>query len=392
MIKEQIKNRDRYINKPEFSKKDIKDSINFILTKINENLDTFTDKFPKASSKDLVYPAIDNTCWTASFWTGMIWLAYEYTNDDKYKNIAMKHVKSFRERLSFPEHTNHHDIGFLYSLSCVAAYKITGDEFARDTAILAADRLMERYLPVAGIIQAWGDLSDPEQQGRMIIDCCMNLPLLYWTTEITGDQKYKDAAESHVKQASKYIVREDSSTFHTFYMDTKTGEPKFGKTFQGFSDKSCWARGQAWAMYGFPLSSGYIKDDKILGLTENVSNYFLNRLPKDEVCYWDLIFTEGDAYRDTSSVGIAACGLLEYIKYMKDSDPNRVIYKNAAIKMIKSLSENYTTVTEEKSNGILLHGVYALPQKLGIDECNLWGDYFYFEALTRLDRDWKMYW
>ncbi|MGL1890056.1 MAG: glycoside hydrolase family 88 protein [Spirochaetaceae bacterium] len=392
MIKEEIKNRDRYINKPDFSKQDIKDSINFILKKMDENLDVFTDKFPRAASIDLVYPAIDNTCWTSSFWTGMLWLAYEYTNDEKYKNIAMIQVRSFRERLKSEKLTNHHDLGFLYSLSCVAAYKITGDEFAKETALMAADRLMDRYLPIAGIIQAWGDINDPEQQGRMIIDCCMNLPLLFWATEMTGDPKYRDAATSHVRQAAKYIIREDSSTYHTFYMDVETGEPKFGRTCQGFSDDSCWARGQAWAIYGFPLSYGYIKDEKILGLTDNVTNYYLNRLPVDEVCYWDLIFTEGDVERDSSSAAITACGLLEYDKNIKDADPKKDIYKNAAIKMIKSLSENYTTVTEPKSNGILLHAVYAMPQKNGIDECNIWGDYYYFEALMRLDRDWKMYW
>ena len=392
MIKEDIKNSDRYITKPDFSKQDIKDSINFIIKKMDENLDIFTDKFPAAASKDLVYPAIDNTCWTSSFWTGMLWLAYEYTNDEKYKDIAMKQVKSFRERLKSVELTSLHDLGFLYSLSCVAAYKITGDEFAKETALMAADRLMDRYLPIAGIIQAWGDMNNPEQQGRMIIDCCMNLPLLYWATEMTGDQKYRDAAESHVRMSAKYIVREDSSTYHTFYMDIETGEPKFGRTWQGYLDNSCWSRGQAWAIYGFPLSYGYIKDEKILGLTDYVTNYYLNRLPEDEVCYWDLIFTEGDVPRDSSSAAITACGLLEYDKYIKDGDPKKEIYKNAAIKMVKSLSENYTTVMEPKSNGILLHAVYAMPQKNGVDECNIWGDYYYFEALMRLERDWNMYW
>lgn len=392
MIKEQLKNKDRYIDKPDFNSEDIKNSIDYIIKKIDENLDIFTDKFPAASSVNLVYPAIDNTCWTASFWTGMLWLAYEYTHDEKYKIIAMKQVKSFRERLKSDELTNTHDIGFLYSLSCVAAYKITGDEFARETAILAADRLMDRYFPIAGIIQAWGDLNDPEQQGRMIIDCCMNLPLLYWATEITGKQKYKDAATSHVKQAAKYIIREDSSTYHTFYMNVETGEPKYGSTCQGYSDDSCWARGQAWAIYGFPLSHGYITDENILGLTDYVANYYLNRLPEDEVCYWDLIFTEGDMERDSSSAAIAACGLLEYFKYIKDGDDKKDIYKNAAIKMIKSLSSNYTTVSEPQSNGILLHSVYDKPKNVGVNECNIWGDYFYFEALMRLDRDWDIYW
>lgn len=392
MVLEAIKNRSRYVDTPQFTNRDIQLAIEYIIQKIDQNLEEFTTKFPAAASDNLIYPAIDNICWTASFWTGMLWLAYEYTGDKEYKDVAMSQVVSFRERLSSEELTNTHDLGFLYTLSCVAAYKLTGDEFAKETALLAAERLMDRYLPVAGIIQAWGEMHDPEQQGRMIIDCCMNLPLLYWATEMTGDRRYSEAATSHVKQAARYIIREDSSTYHTFYMDVVTGEPRYGRTRQGFSDDSCWARGQAWAIYGFPLSFGYMGDTEILKLTDFVTNYYLNRLPEDEVCYWDLIFTEGEEERDSSTVGIAACGLLEYDQYLDENHPNKSIYKNAAIKMIKSLSENYTTKDKPESNGILLHGVYSKPGDNGVDECNIWGDYYYFEGLMRLNREWKKYW
>ncbi len=379
----------RYIDLPNFGKDDIEKAIQFILKKIDESLEVFTHKYPAPASVNLVYPAIDNTQWTSSFWTGMLWLAYEYTGDEKYRRVAEIQVLDFKKRIEMRQHTQTHDLGFLYSLSCIAAYKLTGNEMAKDVALLAADVLMERYLEKAGIIQAWGDLSDPEQQGRMIIDCCMNLPLLYFATEQTGDPKYEEAARSHVKQAAKYIVREDASTYHTFYMDTATGEPRFGKTHQGYSDDSCWSRGQTWAMYGFALSYHYTEDADLLDLTDKVSRYFLNRLPEDEVCYWDLIFTEGNEERDSSAVAIAACGLMEYVKY---TDENKEIYTRAAIKMVKSLAENYTTVTEPSSNGILLHAVYGKPNGNGIDECNIWGDYFYFESLMRLNRDWKMYW
>lgn len=392
MVKEELKNISRYLEEPKFDSKNIKDSIEYIIKQIDDNLEYFKDKFPAAASENLVYPAIDNTCWTASFWTGMLWLAYEYTNNEKYKLIADEQVKSFRERLKSEELTNTHDLGFLYSLSCVASYKITGNEFAKETALIAADRLMDRYLPVAGIIQAWGDLNDPDQRGRMIVDCCMNLPLLYWASEITGDPKYKIAATSHIKQATKNIIREDSSTFHTFYMDVETGVPKYGRTCQGYSDDSCWSRGQAWGIYGFPLNFGYVSDGGILDYTEYVANYYINRLPEDEICYWDLIFTKGEVERDSSSAAITACGLLEYVKYLKDGDMKKKVYRNAAIKMIKSLSENYTTVTKPESNGILLHAVYDKPKNVGVDECNIWGDYFYFEALMRLDRSWNKYW
>jgi unsaturated chondroitin disaccharide hydrolase len=290
-------------------------------------------------------------------------------------------------------YTDTHDLGFLYSLSCVAAYKLTGNEDAKRTALLAADLLMERYFDKAGIIQAWGALDDPEQQGRMIIDCNLNLPLLYWASEVTGDSRYADAARSHVLKAAQYIVREDASTFHTYYMDVNTGAPKYGRTHQGYSDDSCWARGQAWGIYGFPLSYIYTGDTELLELTKKVTNYFLNRLPEDLVAYWDLIFTEGtEQERDSSSPAIAACGMLELAKHLPLIDPSKRLYENAALHLVKALADNYTADSAPDSNGVLIHAVYNKPRGMGIDECNIWGDYYYFEAIVRLMKDWKLYW
>jgi unsaturated chondroitin disaccharide hydrolase len=365
--------------------------IAFLLEKIDENLEPFSEKFPAPASKGNVYPAIDNTEWTSSFWTGMLWLAYEVTGKGKYREAAEKQLKSYKERLENRDHTDTHDLGFLYTLSCVAAYRLTGSEEARDTALKAADMLMERYYEKAGIIQAWGDLKDPEQQGRMIIDCCMNLPLLHWSAPY-GRQGCREAAISHADRAAEHIVREDASSYHTFYMDVETGKPKYGKTAQGYSDNSCWARGQAWGIYGFALSYRYTQDSKFTDLAAKLANYFLNRLPEDSICYWDLAFTEGGEERDSSAAAIVACGLLELAKYLPLTDPNREVYEKAASVIIRELSLNYTTKNCKHSNGILLHAVYSKPAVDGVDECNIWGDYFYFEALVRLIKDWKPYW
>lgn len=389
--KEWLSAKERYGNEITINKEFCKEAIDYILQKVDENIETFKNGFPSSACVNGYYQIIGNTDWTNSFWTGMLWLAYEVTGNVKYRNEAERHLDSFEERIDKKICTDMHDLGFLYSLSCVAAYRLTGNERAKAIALKAADLLMHRYFEKAGIIQAWGDLSDPEQQGRMIIDCCMNLPLLYWASDITGDKKYYNAAYSHVKQAVKYIVREDASTFHTFYMDVKTGEPRFGKTHQGYSDDSCWARGQAWAIYGFVLSYIYTKDSNLIDETKNVANYFLNRLPEDNVCYWDLIFTEGNEERDSSSAVIASCGLLELIKYLPLTDDAKKVYENAAAAMMKSLVENYTTANQA-SNGVLAHGVYGKPNGVGIDECNIWGDYYYFEALVRLVKDWQLYW
>lgn len=387
---EVMKNTEKF--QGELSKEDVLKAIEYVLSKIDENLEVFTYKLPASSSVNNVYEAIDNVDWTSSFWTGMVLLAYEITNDKKYLEVANKHLDSFKNRIIKKVNTNHHDLGFLYTLSSVANYKITGNEEAKEVALLAAKELMNRYFDKAGIIQAWGELSDPDNRGRIIIDCLMNLPLLYWASEVTGDKTYYDAAYNHAKQASKYIIREDASTFHTYYMDVETGEPLYGKTAQGYSDDSCWSRGQAWGMYGFPLSYKYTKDYSLIEDTKKVSNYFLNRLPEDNISYWDLIFVDGEEPRDSSAASIAACGLLELVKYLPDSDADKMVYNNAAKSIIKSLILNYTTSDISSSNGILKHGVYSIPHKNGVDECCIWGDYYYFEALVRLYKDWNLYW
>jgi unsaturated chondroitin disaccharide hydrolase len=361
-----------------------------VLARIDASLDLFTDRFPKPSSQAGVYAPMDNTEWTNGFWTGMLWLAYEASGAPRYRQAAERQVTSFADRIAREINVDHHDLGFLYSLSCVSAWKLTGNVEAREAALAAARRLMTRYLPAAGIIQAWGDLSDPEQAGRMIIDCNLNLPLLYWAGQETGDPTFKLAADRHIAQAARYIVRPDASTFHTFYMDPKTGAPVRGATHQGFSDESCWARGQAWGVSGFPLVHRYKADPDLIALAARLANYFLNRLPDDLVCCWDLIFT--DAERDSSAAAIAACGLLELARALPLADPDRAAYEAAALAMVQTLGERYLLPLGEPGTGVLAHGVYHMPNRVGVDEACIWGDYFFLEALVRLTRVWEPYW
>lgn len=389
---EKIKNIKKYCNKPEITKDQIKSAIDEAIIIIDKNIEAFSNNFPASASVNNVYSCTENTDWTPAFWTGMLWLAYEVTNDEKYKKVAEIQCETYKNRIEKRINTQTHDLGFLYTLSCVSAYKLTNNEEYKETALKAADALMERYNEKAGIIQAWGDLNDPSESGRMIVDCSMNIPLLYWASEVTGNKKYYNAAYSHIQKTGEYIVRDDASTFHTFYMDVETGEPKFGTTHQGNSDDSCWARGQAWAIYGFPLSYKYTSDKGMLDISSKVANYFINRLPEDDICYWDLIFTNGDEERDSSSAAIAICGLDELSKGLSDTDEYKAVYKNAGLSMLKSLIDNYAVSSKDSSNGLLFHAVYSKPHNRGVDECCIWGDYYYMEALVRAYKDWELYW
>jgi len=367
-------------------------ALNRALKTIKANIAQFpAGSYPPPNSTRQRYSPIGNTEWTSSFWTGQLWLAYELTGEKKYLAAAQSHLPDYRKRLDTRTAVDTHDLGFLYSLSAVAEFKLTGNPRARTTALKAADLLMVRYFEKAGVIQAWGDLNDPVNKGRIIIDCAMNLPLLFWASEQTGNPYYRQAAIAHMDQANRHLIRPDASSYHTYFFNLETGAPLKGKTAQGYADDSCWARGQAWGILGLPLNFRYHNDPSYLETARKLAHYFLNRLPDDFVCYWDLCFTSGAEERDSSGAAVAACGLLELAQALPVLDPLRRTYEDAALKIVGSLAKNYTADLAT-SNGLLLHGVYNKPGKAGVDECQAWGDYFYLEALVRLKTSWKAYW
>ncbi|TRN26870.1 glycoside hydrolase family 88 protein [Vibrio furnissii] len=363
-----------------------------VLTLLRRNMVDIGDRFPGETCVNGYYPLTENVEWTTSFWTGQMWLAWEMSGDATFREAAERQVRSFGLRIASRHDTNTHDLGFLYTLSCVAAWRLTGNRDARGFSLQAAEALLERFHEKAHIIQAWGDLSDPEQAGRMIIDCNMNLPLLYWASEQTGDQRFANAAKAHVQQAARYLIRDDASSFHTYYMDVNTGEALYGNTQQGYADDSCWSRGQAWGIYGFLLSYLYTGDQTMVSLSKKLANYFLNRLPEDSVCHWDLALVNTDALRDSSSAAIAVCGLLELVKQLPVTDPDRAHYQQWAMNIMSSLTRHYLSREQDPTNGLLQHSVYHLSSNKGVDECASWGDYFYVEALVRFTQTWKLYW
>src|SRR6185437_9857806 len=233
------------------------------LRTIDANIAEFGERYPGDTTVGGAYrlrpaarglPEGSNIGWTTSFWPGLLWLAFDLTEDEAYLAAATSHVRSFVERVERRIDLDTHDLGFLYTLGCVTAWRRSHDETARRAALTAADHLLTRVLEPAGIIQAWGDLNDPRQRGRTIIDSLMNTPLLFWASQTSGDPRYREAARRHTAQLRDNILRPDGTTFHTFYWDLETGRPLRGETEQGSSDDSCWARGQAWGIYGFTLN------------------------------------------------------------------------------------------------------------------------------------------
>lgn len=375
---------------------EIQKAMNFSVSQILNCLPEFTYKFQKPYSENGFYHPIENNEWTTGFWTGEIWLAYEWCKDERLREAAEIQVKDFLKRIDEKYMVDHHDMGFLYSLSCVAAYKLTGNELGKEAALKAADQLVSRFHPVGEFLQAWGPMNQPENY-RLIIDCLLNLPLLYWASEETKDLKYRDIAEKHLHTAMANVIREDYSTWHTFFFDMETGAPHHGATCQGYKDASAWARGQAWGVYGSALAYRYTGEKRYIEDFKHVLGYFLEHLPEDMVPFWDLCFTDGDDQpRDSSSASIVACGVLEMSRHLPEEEA--VPYVELARKLMKALFDKYAVKDPKISNGLVLHSTYSnhTPYNTcrheGVDECNSWGDYFYMEALTRLSGDWNPYW
>ena len=398
----------------ELSDEQAKAALDECVAIVRKNLPQYTDKSQNHSSVNGIYPVCPNDQWTTGFWPGELWLAYSATKDNAFRDAALCHVESMDKRIRNKISVDHHDMGFLYSPSCVAAWKLVQNQQAHQAALLAADQLISRYQEKGRFIQAWGKMGESENY-RYIVDCLLNTPLLYWATRETGNPKYAEIARAHTETCMANSIRADGSTYHTFFMDINTGAPLYGKTCQGYADDSVWARGQSWGVYGSALAYRYDPHPEYLESFKRTSEFFLAKLPKDNIPYWDMIFNDDNAShdgetepRDSSSASIVACGLLDMaVQLKKKNSPEYAelikTCEHSARVLLKSLVENYSVhisdVEAKKANGLVLHGTYSKKSPYntctpeGVDECVSWGDYFYMEALTRiLNPDWDLFW
>lgn len=363
------------------------------VSKTRANIERFGERFPHVGRDGGAYLLNDNTDWTDGFWSGILWLCYEYTTDEAFAEAARRTVRSFDERLRRDIALDHHDIGFLYSLSSKAQWIIEQDPAARDLTIRAADKLLNRWREKGRYIQAWGPKGDPNNGGRIIIDCLMNLPLLFWATEMTGDNRYAEVARIHAELSRRYLVRGDDSSYHTFHFEPESGEPIGGSTHQGYTNGSTWTRGQAWGIYGFALAYRYTRDDHFLETSRRMARYFLERLPEDHVVYWDFdVAAEDSTPRDSSASAITAAGLQELLAHLPAEHPERAWLESSLQKMMEALVRRYSTMQLSEEDGLLRRGSYAVRLGHSPDDYVIWGDYYYLEALMRLERGVPGYW
>ena len=393
MVSEKIvlNNKSRFLQKTYINEALIDNAVKKATDKLLTNIEWFKHNFTSAETIDFKYESRDNCDWTSGMNTGILYLAYELTGNEAFYDAAKFQLKSYKPRLENKTGLMDHDVGFVYTPSCVADYKVSGNLESRKIALSAAELLLSYFNEKGGFIKRIAN--DKPSGFRTLVDTMMNLPLLFWAGVETENKEYIEKAIKHYKTTEKYLVRGDGSTFHHFQFNPETVEPERGLTFQGYSDESCWSRGHSWLIYGYPIAYGYTKDESIFDIHRSVTYYFLNKLPSDNIPYWDLMFTEGSKEpRDSSAAAVSVCGLLEMTKYLDDNNSDKEIFKNAADMMMLSLIENCSNDDNSK-DGLLSHVTHALPQGRGIDESAIYGDYFYLEALLRYkNSNWKMYW
>ena len=328
-----------------------------------------------------VYIPIDD--WCSGFYPGSIWLTYELTGDKKWLPLAVKYT----EALDSVKHLKwHHDVGFMIGCSYLNGYRLADKKEYKDVIVETARSLSTRFRPNAGVIQSW-DADRGWQSTRgwkcpVIIDNMMNLELLFEATALSGDSTFYNIAVKHADTTMAHHFRQDNSCYHVVDYDPETGEVRKKQTAQGYADESAWARGQAWALYGYTVCYRYTHDKKYLDQAQKVYNFiFTNKnLPEDLVPYWDFDAPNiPNEPRDASAAACTASALYEMENYLPGND-----YKVTADKIMESLgSPAYRAAVGTNGNFILMHSVGSIPHDSEIDVPLNYADYYFLEGLMR---------
>lgn len=320
---------------------------------------------------------VNKAYWTNGFWAGMLWKMYHAENNELFRKTAEYTEPVFDEAMEEFE-ALYHDVGFMYLHTAVADYKMTGNKKSKVRALHAADLLLGRYNASGKFIRAW----NKDMIGWIIIDCLMNLPLLYWAGEVTGDPRYAYAAEQHANTAFTKLLRADGSSNHIAVLDPITGDVNEWPAGQGYASGSSWSRGQAWAVYGFALSALHTKKQEYLDAAKRAAHYFIaNVCRTGYVARVDFRSPEEKIYWDTTASACAACGLLQIADMVPEHE--KALYRDSAVKMLEALDEKYCDYNPE-TDGIVQYGTVAYEREGLVHVPIIYGDYFYTEAILRL--------
>ncbi len=364
---------------------------------INETWDKIDTKLQKVAPKTMnkfpyttnngEYNSAEPHWWTNGFWPGMMWLMYKDTGREIYRQAA----ENTEEMLDTALHSFdglHHDVGFMWDISAGVNYRLTGNEKSKSRMLLASSMLSSRFNLKGGYIRAWNDWSEETTNiGWTIVDCMMNIPLLYRASAITKDDRFRYIAEAHADKTMKSHIRPDGSVVHIAVHDPLTGEVVETLGGQGYAVGSSWSRGQSWALYGYVLSYIHTKKEEYLDTAKKVAHYFIANICDDYLPKCDFRSPDDPVVYDTTAGACAACGLIEIANNVPEFEKN--IYMNAAIKILRALEEKFCN-WEENEDSILQYGTEAYFTKRHLPI--IYGDYFFTEALYKLRGNDMLFW
>ncbi len=318
----------------------------------------------------------DVSWWTNGFWAGQLWQLYGAFSEPIFRTVA-EEIEEKLDRNFLNARGMDHDAGFRWLMTAGANYRLTKSEASKNRLILAADNLAGRFNPAGGFIRAWNDNGDGSKAGWAIIDCMMNLPLLYWTSEELNDPRYSLIAVRHAETARKAFVRADGSVCHIVVFDPATGERIQSLGGQGYAHGSSWTRGQAWALYGFTLSYLHTKKREFLETAETVAKKFISEIPADGLIPVDFDQPETPYYEDSTASAIASCGLLELSRVSGKEE-----YRASALKLLTALKENRCNFDINCDHLLEKCTAAYHDQEHGFPI--IYGDYFFTEAVMKL--------
>ena len=354
------------------------------LSKISEQLikmdNTFDGRYPDYTING-IYKYRDNVNWFSGFTAGELWNIYDLTKDENLRERAISHADALLEYASI-DYT--HDMGFIFLPSVVRAYQQTGLEKYRIAGITAASMLVKRFNSNGNFIRAWGAVGDSSKAGWMIIDTMLNLELLFWAWQETGNVEYYDIAYKHAITCMKENVRKDFSSHHVIEFDPETGKVLKKRTHQGWKDETTWARGQAWGIYGFANAYKYTLDERFLLTSKKMADVFIQALPEDHVPYWDLSLSGKAVVKDASAAAIASSGMYILADQTNEKSDYQK-YFGYANSIAESIINNYTFLNSKREyeEGLLIQTVYNYHKDWGVNESYPCGDYYFTEVLKK---------
>lgn len=341
---------------------------------------------PRIGRPDLTWDYCSPFSWVVGFHVGQLWLALQLTGDSRFLNAAQARRSVFRDILAKRE-AQDHDLGMQFSLSCVAEWQMTGNAEARQLAIEAACRLIERFHQDGEYIQAWnvrsvyGSMPPEFVNGRTIADTMQNLALLYWAGKETGRRDFSFVADSHAETARKHLIRPDDTSFHTFLFDASTGKPLRGETFQGYAHDSCWSRGQAWLIHGFAQTGATTGNPVFVEASRRLAIKAEALMGADTVPRWDYDDPDRDnAPLDSSAGAIMAAGVFLLADLCEPGEAVR--WRHFGNRLLGGLIDHCDVTNNPNALGMLDHGASFVRE--GYSNTMLpYGDYYFMEALLR---------